>query len=68
MRVFSSLEEYAACFLGGKSGKRRAPVEVDDMHADMGGHFAPRASSRHGWPAPPDDVEDDGTSTLYRSY
>lgn len=46
-------------------GARRRPVDVDALHADMARHFAPMASSRHGWPAPP---EDDGTSTLYRSY
>lgn len=50
-------------------GARRAPVEVDQLHAGMGGHFSsPRRSSHAlGWPAPPDDV-DDGVSTLYRSY
>ncbi len=48
-------------------GARRAPVDVDRLHADMGRHFSPRRAL--GWPAPPPDDEiDDGTSTLYRSY
>lgn len=47
-------------------GARRAPVDVDQMHAGMARHFSPQPN-RLGWPAPPDEV-DDGTSTLYRSY
>lgn len=48
-------------------GARRAPVDVDHMHAGMRDHFRPAGSRRHGWPAPPDEI-DDGDSTLYRSY